>query len=160
MKYLLILLIGFLSCNSETPIKFSEEALKDTFITLEGESVVFRDILSAHEGQSIVIDIWASWCGDCIQGMPKVKALQKAYPDAAYVFLSLDRGQEAWKHGIEKYQVDGSHYYMPSGKKCDFADFVNISWIPRYMVINKAGEIVVFNVIEADDNKLIKALKN
>ena len=49
---------------------------------------------------------------------------------------------------------------MPSGKKCDFADFVNISWIPRYMVINKAGEIVVFNVIEADDNKLIKALKN
>lgn len=160
MKYLLVLLIGFLSCNTETPIKFSEAALNDTFISLEGESVKFKDILSTHKGQSVVIDIWASWCGDCIQGMPKVKALQKAYPGAAYIFLSLDRGQDAWKRGIEKYQVKGDHYYMPSGKQCDFADFVNISWIPRYMVINKAGEIVVFNVIEADDNKLIEALKN
>jgi len=41
-----------------------------------------------------------------------------------------------------------------------WAEFVNISWIPRYMVINKAGEIVVFDVIEADDDKLIEALKN
>lgn len=49
---------------------------------------------------------------------------------------------------------------MPNAKDCDFADFLNISWIPRYLVINKAGEIVVFNVIEADDDKLIKAIKN
>ena len=85
--------------------------------------------------------------------MKKVKALQANYTDVAYVFLSLDRGKEAWRTGIKKYQVEGDHYYMPSGKKCDFADFVNISWIPRYMLINKAGEIVVFNVIEADARK-------
>jgi len=91
--------------------------------------------------------------------MPKVKKLQKEYTDVAYVFLSLDRGEKAWKKGIKKYKVKGDHYYMPSAKDCDFADFVNISWIPRYMVINKAGEIVVFNVIEANDNKLIEALK-
>ena len=92
--------------------------------------------------------------------MPKVKALQKEYTDVAYVFLSLDRGEDRWKRGIKKYGVEGEHYYMQNQKKCDFADFVNISWIPRYMVINKSGEIVVFNVIEADDDKLIKALRN
>ena len=159
MKYLLILLIAFLSCNTDVPTTFNEETLNDTFISLEGESVAFKDILKAHEGKFIVIDIWASWCGDCIKGMPKVKTLQKNYPDAAYVFLSLDRGQDAWKRGINKYDIQGEHYYMPEGKDCPFADFVNISWIPRYMVINKAGEIVVFNVIEADDDKLIDALK-
>lgn len=158
LKYILILLISFLSCKND-PKTFSIEALNDTFIDLQGKPVSFQSILDANKGKTIVIDIWASWCGDCVKGMPKVKALQSQFPEASYVFLSLDRGVDAWKRGIEKYNVTGNHYYMPNAKQCDFANFANISWIPRYMVVNKASEIVVFNVIEADDNKLIEALK-
>lgn len=158
LKYILILLISFLSCKND-PKTFSVEALNDTFIDLQGKPVSFQSILDANKGKTIVIDIWASWCGDCVKGMPKVKALQLQFPEASYVFLSLDRGVDAWKRGIEKYNVTGNHYYMPNAKQCDFANFANISWIPRYMVVNKASEIVVFNVIEADDNKLIEALK-
>lgn len=160
MNYLLVLFISFLSCNTEVPTKFSEDALNDTFLSLGGDSMTLQSILDKHEGKNVVIDIWASWCGDCIVGMPKVKALQQAYPEAAYVFLSLDRGEDAWKRGIRKYDVQGEHYYLPDGKKSAFGDFVDISWIPRYMLVNKAGEIVVFDVIEADDDKLIEALKN
>ena len=156
----LILISSVLSCNSQDPNQFSEAALNDTFINMAGETVKLQSIMDAHKGKTIVIDIWASWCGDCIKGMPKVKELQTTYTEVSYVFLSLDRTPEAWKRGINKYNVKGHHYFMPKAKKCDFADFVNISWIPRYMVINKAGEIVVFDVIEADDDKLIKALKN
>lgn len=157
---ILLALTALLSCKSQEPTQFNEKALNDTFVTLNGENVTFQSILNKHKGKTIVIDIWASWCGDCIKGMPKVKALQENYKDAAYVFLSLDRGEDAWKKGIEKYNVQGDHYYMPNGKDCEFANFVNISWIPRYMVVNKASEIVVFNVIEADDKNLIQAVKN
>jgi thiol-disulfide isomerase/thioredoxin len=156
----IIIILTVLSCNSQDPTQFSEAALNDAFLNLEGESVTFKSILDKHEGKTIVIDIWASWCGDCIFGLPKVSALQNTYPEAVYLFLSLDRGEKAWKRGVKKYNIQGEHYYMPNGKKCDFADFVNISWIPRYMVVNKASEIVVFDVIEADDDKLIEALKN
>ncbi len=155
---ILTVLVSCLSC-AEDPIQFSEAALNDTFVSLEGEEVTFKSILEKHKNKTIVIDIWASWCSDCLRGMPKVKALQENNKDVAYVFLSLDRGQKAWKKGIEKYNVVGDHYYMPNAKDCDFADFVSISWIPRYMVINKANEIVVFDVIEADDEKLIEAIK-
>ncbi|KAA5824518.1 TlpA family protein disulfide reductase [Algibacter amylolyticus] len=157
--YTLTLLVSLLSCNSQEPMQFSEKALNDSFINLDGNETTFKSILETHKGKNIVIDIWASWCSDCIKGMPKVKALQEQFPDVAYVFLSLDRGQDAWKRGIKKYNVTGDHYYLPNAKDCDFADFVNISWIPRYMLINKASEIVVFNVIEANDDKLIEALK-
>lgn len=160
MSYIVVLLVSFLSCNSVEPTQFSEGALNDTFTTLQGDQITFKSILEKHKGKTIVIDIWASWCGDCIKGMPKVKALQKEYTDVAYLFLSLDRGEDKWKRGIKRYGVEGEHYYMQNQKKCDFADFVNISWIPRYMVINKAGEIVVYDVIQADDDKLIKALRN
>ena len=159
--FLLVIFLTILSCKSQgNPTKFSQEALNDIFITLQGDSVTLKNILEAHKDKIIVIDIWASWCSDCIKGMPKVKALQEQFPDAVYMFLSLDRGQDAWKRGIEKYNVVGEHYYLPNAKDCDFANFVNISWIPRYMVINAVGEIVVFDVIEANDNKLIEALKN
>lgn len=155
----LALSLFLFSCTSQAPKQFTEDALNDTFINLEDESVTFKSILETYKGQTIVIDIWASWCGDCIKSLPLVKELQKTYTNAAYVFLSLDRGKAAWKRGIKKYEVKGDHYFMPSGKKSPFANFVNISWIPRYMVVNKSGEIVVFNVIEANNDKLIEALK-
>lgn len=163
MKRTYLILIAFVSlfnCNSQEPTQFPETALNDTFTTLSGESVTFQDILDKHKGKTIVIDVWASWCKDCIQGMPKVKALQENYKDVAYVFLSLDRKIEAWKNGINKYDVNGDHYYMHSGKKSGFGKFLKIGWIPRYMVINEASEIVVFDVIEADDKNLIEAVKN
>ncbi|WP_298536306.1 TlpA disulfide reductase family protein [uncultured Algibacter sp.] len=158
-KYLLVLLIGFLSCIKDVPTKFNEAALNDTFISLDGESVLFKDILETHEGKMIVIDIWASWCGDCIKGMPKVKALQKANPEAAYIFLSLDRGQDAWKRGIKKYDVQGEHYYLPNGKDSAFGNFVNIDWIPRYMVVDSKGNIKLFKAVEADNNQITEALE-
>jgi thiol-disulfide isomerase/thioredoxin len=158
INILLVLLISLFSC-AEDPAQFSEKALNDTFITLEGKEVTFQSILEKHKGKTIVIDVWASWCGDCLRGMPKVKELQSEYEDVVYVFLSLDRAQEAWKKGIKKYNVVGNHYFMQSGRKGDFGDFLDLDWIPRYLVINEASEIVVYDVIEANDKKLIAALK-
>ena len=159
MNYLIVLLISLFSCNiEEYPKQFSEEALNDRFVTLQGDSVDFKSILEKHKGKTILIDIWASWCRDCIVGIPKVKELQSQYKDVVYVFLSLDRGEAAWRRGIEKYQVNGEHYYMPLAKKCPFADFVKIDWIPRYMVINKAGKIELFKAIKADDNNIFDNL--
>lgn len=159
MTYILILLLGFFNNNPENPTTFSEEALNDTFITLQGDSVQFKDILEANKGKTIVIDVWASWCKDCIGGMPKVKALQGKFKNATYIFLSLDKTEESWKKGIEKYDVQGEHYFMQSGWKGPFGTYIVLDWIPRYMVIDANGKIKVFKAIEADDNKLIKALK-
>ncbi len=154
LKYLLLVCLAFFSCEGQEPTAFSEEALNDTFINLEGQEVAFKDILEANKGKTIVIEVWASWCSDCLKGMPKVKALQKEHQDVVYIFLSLDKSQEAWKRGIEKYDVKGNHYFMQSGWKGDFGSFINLKWIPRYMVIDKEGNIKVFRTTEADDKKI------
>lgn len=159
IKYLLIFLLSFISCKSqEIPTQFSEAALNDSFINIDGSSTTFKDILEANSGKTIVIDIWASWCGDCIKSMPKVKDLQKKYKDVTYIFLSLDKTQEAWKKGIKKYDVKGQHYFMQSGWKGPFCEFIHLDWIPRYMVINQEGKIKLFKAIEADDKKITELL--
>ena len=77
-KLLFSFLLGstLLNCQSDKITTFSEAALKDEFITIDENVVPFSAILEQHKGQTIFIDIWASWCKDCRKGLPKVKELQ------------------------------------------------------------------------------------
>lgn len=156
-----ILLLSVISCSqAEDPKTFTQEALNEQMTTLDGEKIAFKDILAKYEGKTIVVDVWASWCPDCVKGMPKVYALQEQFPEAVYLFLSYDREDAAWKRGIEKHKLNGEHYHVGNNmKKGAFSEAIKLDWIPRYMVIDNKGEIALFRAIEADDEKLIATLK-
>lgn len=158
MTYLFLLLISLFSCETETPVEFSQDALNDTFINLNDDSITFEEILDSYKGKKIVIDVWASWCGDCLRNMPKVKNLQENKTDVVYLFLSLDRSLDSWRRGIEKYNVIGEHYYMQTGGKGPFGKFANLDWIPRYMVIDEDGKIALFKAVHADDIAILEIL--
>jgi len=162
MKQLVLyfsILIVLVSCNFETPTQFSDEALNDTLISLEGESVTLKSVLSQYKGKKILIDVWATWCKDCIVGMPVVKALQQEFSDVEFLFLSEDRNEAAWKRGIKKYDIKGNHYFIKEGSNGPFADFLNSNWIPRYMVIDKEGNIKLFKAKKATDQRIKEALQ-
>jgi len=154
------MLISTLGCAQKEETTFKKEGLGNVMVTKENQPITFSEILKKYEGKTIVIDVWASWCSDCIKGMPKVKALQEKYPEATYLFISMDKTYEAWLKGIEKYDVKGEHYLTSDGMKGVFGKSINLDWIPRYMVVDKTGKIVLYKVIEADDEKLIKTLES
>ncbi|NND26432.1 MAG: TlpA family protein disulfide reductase [Flavobacteriaceae bacterium] len=149
----------FMNCSFEKPTLFSEEALNDTFKELDGNEIIFQQILDKHEGKTILIDVWASWCADCITGIPTVKTLQQEFPEVVFLFLSEDRTEAAWKRAIEKYKIEGEHYYMITGHDGPFGEFLNSNWIPRYMVIDKNGNIKLFKAKSAKDKRIKEALK-
>jgi len=138
---------------------FSEEALNDTFVSYEGENITFSEILERYKGKTILIDVWAAWCKDCIKGMPKVKKLQKNNKDVVFLFLSLDKTQETWKKAIDKFKIDGEHYYVPLGWKSPFCSSIDLDWVPRYMIVNPEGEISLYKAIKADDKNIKETLK-
>lgn len=151
--------LSLASCSQAQETQFKEEALTNTMKTIGNKDITFQEILNRYEGKTILVDAWASWCSDCIKGMPKVKALQEKYPDVTYLFISMDKNYEAWIKGIEKYDVQGEHYLTSDGMKGVFGKSINLDWIPRYMVIDKTGKIALFKVIEADDDTLIETLE-
>ncbi len=157
---LLSLALSLVACAQPNETEFKKEALENLMLTTSNDKITFQEILNKYEGQTIVVDVWASWCSDCIKGMPKVKALQEKYPDATYLFISMDKTYEAWLKGIEKYDVKGEHYMATDGMKGIFGKSINLDWIPRYMVVDKDGKIALYKVIEADDEKLIKTLES
>lgn len=162
MKNWTYIFITFLlvSCQAqETPKVFSEAALNDTFMTLDGESLNFREVLEDYKGQTVFVDVWASWCRDCIEGLPQLKSLQKKHEKVVFLFLSLDKDISRWKKGVKKYEIKGEHYFIQSGWNGDFGEFLNLDWIPRYMVIDKQGNIKLFKAIKITDNNLLNALQ-
>ena len=154
------LLVSTLGCAQNEETAFKKEALENAMVTIKNEPIKFTEILKKYEGKTVVIDVWASWCSDCIKVMPKVKSLQEQYPDAVYLFISMDKTYDAWKSGIQKHQLEGEHYLTSDGMKGVFGKSINLDWIPRYMVVDKTGRIALYKVIEADDKNLIKTLES
>lgn len=139
--------------------EFSGEVLQQEIITFEGNITTFERALRAYRGKPILIDIWTSWCSDCIKGMPKVHKLQEEF-DLVYMFLSFDRSEDSWREGVKRYKTIGENFLIPeSSRKQLFKKALEIDWIPRYILVDHTGKIAHFRAVEADDPKLIEKIK-
>jgi thiol-disulfide isomerase/thioredoxin len=157
---LLVLAVFMARCNFETPTQFSNKANATVLNSLSGDKATFKAVIAQYKGKKVFIDIWASWCADCIKGMPTIKRLQSEFPEVVFLFLSVDKKNSAWKKGIQRFQMNGEHYNIPTGmRNSALVDFVNLSWIPRYMVIDEMGAISLFKATNSSDKSILTALK-
>lgn len=161
MKNFALLFIAFatFSCSQAQKTEFSKKALSETLLTTDDKQVKFEDILKSQNGKTILIEVWASWCSDCVKAMPKLKELQANNPNVSYVFISMDKTADKWKQGIEKHQLNGLQYMANDGMKGDFAKAIELDWIPRYIIIDKTGKIVLYRAIETDFEQINTTLK-
>lgn len=162
MKKIFALFIAFvaISCtNAQQKTAFSKEALSETLLSTDGNQVAFKDILKKYKGKTLVIEVWASWCGDCVKAMPKIKELQANNPNVAYLFISMDKAADKWKTGIEKHELKGQHFMANDQMKGVFGKAIDLDWIPRYIIIDKKGKIVLYRAIETDFDKINETLK-
>ena len=156
---LLFVAVAALSCAHAQKTKFSEEALSETLLSANGAQVAFQDILKKYKGKNLVIEVWASWCSDCVKAMPKIKELQAGHPNSAYVFISMDKTADKWKEGIQKHELVGDHYMAKDGMKGTFGTAIDLDWIPRYIIVNKKGDVILYRAIETDFDRIDMILK-
>jgi thiol-disulfide isomerase/thioredoxin len=156
--YLLTTLTA-ISCTNAQNKEFSNESLSKKIISIDNKEISFEEILKKHNGKVTVIEIWASWCGDCVNAMPKVKTMQANNPNVDYVFISMDKSFEKWQAGIEKHELKGDHYWATDGMKGEFGKSINLDWIPRYIILDKKGKIIIYRAIETDFDKINEQLK-
>jgi len=158
-KKTLILTLFIVGCTMKAPTEFSKKALNDQLFTQENKVVQFKEILAAYKGKKVVVNVWASWCKDCVVAIPKMKEFQAKYPQLIYVFISADRNVHTWKKALKKYGIKGEHYFMKDGMDSDFGDFLNSNWIPRYLIVNENGFVDLFKATKITDKRIVSALK-
>jgi thiol-disulfide isomerase/thioredoxin len=157
--FFLIILTALFAFTSSQNKEFSKESLSKKLITPDNKEISFKKVLKKHSGKVTVIEVWASWCGDCVKAMPKVKAMQINNPDVDYVFISMDKAFDKWQTGIEKHELKGDHYWATDGMKGEFGKSIDLDWIPRYIILDKEGKIILYRAIETDFDKINETLK-
>ena len=122
---------------------FPTEVLLTALIDSVGLKLSFKDLIAKSKNKIIVLDFWASWCGPCKIGMPKVNNLKKIFSnsDVEFVFISIDETENEWRHGMMNTLVPGNHYWIVDKSKSALGKYLQIHFIPRYVIINKASKI-------------------
>lgn len=95
--------------------------------------------LSDFKGKPIYVDLWATWCGPCIQESPAFNALSAEYPEIEFVQISTDQQREAWMSYLSHKQG-----VLPQYNSVDMqlTEGWQIFYIPRFILIDKDFKIL------------------
>lgn len=139
---------------------FTKEALAQKITSFEGKKIPISQVLKKHEGKILIIDFWASWCKDCILALPATKELKDSNPEIHFVYFSLDRSYDQWKRGLDKYGIaEMENYWFDEGWKNNFNNYIDLNWVPRFMVIDQKGKIAKYYAVHPNDPDLKKVVE-
>jgi thiol-disulfide isomerase/thioredoxin len=99
-----------------------------------GNAIDFKDL----KGKVVLINFWATWCPPCIAEMPNLQKLHDAYKDkVVFLFVSNEK-----KEKIEAFLSENKYsfnVFTPLENPSEF----EVSSIPRTLLINKEGKIII-----------------
>lgn len=93
----------YFSVNQGPEVKSTTVALTSEAIFIKLQTSDLRDYkgnkisvdkaaLAAHQG--VVVHLWASWCGPCVNEVPELIAFSKVHPEVKFIIVSLDDQQD------------------------------------------------------------------
>lgn len=151
-KFLIALtfVLGAISLNAQS------SDLKTNIIDLnqvDQTDTNFDDIVKKYEGKVIYLDFWASWCRPCKGEMPHSLKLQEQFKgkDVVFVYISTDRDEAAWNNSIDAMKITGEHFRVNKNVYTQMNEKFNVQYIPRYVLIDKKGNVVDANFKRPSD---------
>lgn len=126
--------------------------------TPDGGELALSEIAN---GNYILLDFWASWCGPCRRENPNVVALYEKFHEKGFEILgvSLDNNEENWKKAIEDDNLTWYHVSDLKGWGSEAGKLYGVSSIPHTVLLGPDGTIIEKNLRgEALESKLAELL--
>jgi len=118
-------------------------AIGFTYPDLEGKKVSLSDL----KGKYVYVDLWASWCVPCKRELPYSKKIVEKFKDKniAFVFISIDENEEAWKNAVKNENIAGINLLAKQGFNAEVIKDYGVNGIPHYLLIDRDGNIISSN---------------
>lgn len=110
--------------------------------------------LASFRGQTLLVDIWGTWCAPCIAEMPHLAALQKEYAgrkDVRIMSIACDKKAEKWKGYLAKHPTTWNQYLVTEQGNKVLDDVYFCEGIPRFIIIDKQGNLVCADAMRPSD---------
>ena len=125
---------------------------------IKGEKVSLEDM----KGKYVYVDVWATWCGPCKRELPHLEAIEEAYKDndnIVFASVSIDENQEAWEKMVKEKEMKGVQLIADKAWDSKIAKDYLINGIPRFILIDKEGNIVDARAARPSTNEIKEQLK-
>lgn len=150
--------------NSPLHEEYAETVLLDTL----NNQLTFGEMMSNYKGNVVYFDLWGMGCGPCIAAMPYSKILREKLGNlpVKFVYISVEPVDDGdWNKVFETTFTKENHYVMKNGFNSRLLNFMEINWVPNYMIFDKEGKLIDYNadrptvMVEQQETELEKTLR-
>lgn len=124
--------------------------------SLDGTTFKLQD----KKGKVVLVNLWATWCGPCINEMPHLNEMQEKFKDKGFEIIGLDTDDES-KEAIDAFAAKQKLNYplgWADGKLMnEFVKITKLQGIPQSILINREGQLT--GVFTGGSPKVINKMK-
>lgn len=106
------------------------------------KELLLESIVSKYKDNVILVDLWATWCGPCLQAIKKMRPMKDNLKDKDIIFLYITNPSSPlnlWQEKINR--MEGEHYYISEFEWEYITKKFNIDGIPTYLLYDKKGNL-------------------
>lgn len=112
----------------------------------DGKRKSLNEVLSSCRGDSIVLDVWATWCAPCIEDIKRGISERKKMRERGktkYVFIAFQDNEVSWRSRLRDLGLDEEeHSYFVLNSDADWFNANNIKSLPTKLYYSPSGELV------------------
>ena len=115
----------------------------------EIDTSAIRELVKNKSEKLRLINVWASWCGPCVQEFPDLIMIDRIYRSRQFEFVSISADKLLRKESVLKFlkknEASNKNYIFNSDNNSALVDAIDPAWqgaLPYSLLVEPGGKII------------------